>query len=756
MEKKLDRTNWYPNTEKAVIAMRKTMKVMIALLAALLFLGVSTRALAQDQAEVTGPVPWVSKVSGSDKSLMIKQLDTDWFEATENTPIGEGDMVWQDKGGQSEIYLDKGTYLRLGPESGVQFTKLADDEVRVTLTKGEVVASDSSGTPMLLDIPGQTVVLNQGSRAKVKVADNGASQVTSKKGRVEVNGPRGQFRLDPGQSLNSDSTGNDVRLTRTNGGDSFENWSDQRDRQLVIVNSPAPAVTYLPEPAVVEMADNGVWVDDAEYGWVWRPRVVVGWAPYREGRWTWRPAWGWTWVSYEPWGWYPYHYGRWIMVSGGWAWSPVYVVHTHWSPALVFWVEGPDYIAWQPIPYSVVSVGVFLNFGPTYMNRYIDHRCITTVPYRDFNRGHYNNYVRPWPGDCRGSCQVVRTPFHSGDRHGVVTRDARTPRPNGYVPGNRAPTDRAVYAHGQANPNQRNGAVARVDYGSRAMPNRANPRDMNTTTRPGVNNGRPTNNPVNLTNPGGREATNNMHPTVPTNRSYGYRTGENNRQVPNRGTVAPGVNNGNVRTPERPAAAPNRSYQPRNQATQPGNDANNAPPRLNYGRDERGNLVQTPERSYGYTAPNNGSRTTVPNGGAAPNNARTGGQVPQAQPNRGYSYGSGNQNANTSRGNNTSRPSVNTARPNSSSGASQPAARPQYSAPQTNRATQGSTNSYRAPTSSAPSSSAPRNENRGSVSRPAPSYSAPSHNSAPSHSGNSAPARSSNRSSGGGSNHRPR
>ena len=49
---------------------------------------------------------------------------------------------------------------------------------------------------------------------------------------------------------------------------------------------------------------------------MWVPNEPDGWAPYRDGNWTYEPYYGWTWVGYEPWGWAPYHYGRWFSYGG--------------------------------------------------------------------------------------------------------------------------------------------------------------------------------------------------------------------------------------------------------------------------------------------------------------------------------------------------------------------------------------------------------------------------------------------------------
>jgi hypothetical protein len=464
--------------------MRNMTKIITAILVMAGLWAFSVIGKAQD---VSGPVPWVSHIKGKDNSLMIKQSDTDWFEATVNTPIGEGDVVFQDKGGFSEVYIDKGTYLRLDANSGVQFDRLSDNEIRVVVTRGKVVASNGRGAPLMLDVPGQTVAVNAGAKAKIMVKDNGGTEVAAKRGKVTVEGPKGRFRLNPGQTLKADEYGDNVQLDRTYDSDSFDAWSNRRDTALVVAAPPTTIVTYMPEPVAADLSVHGVWVNDPGYGWVWRPRVVAGWAPYRDGRWVHRPAWGWTWVSYEPWGWYPYHYGRWVHVNSGWCWVPVRV-RARWSPALVFWVEGPDYIAWQPLPYNV-TLAMTWHWGPTHVHRYVNHHHLTAVHYHNFHRGHYHhhhvhhNHLAGHPVK-----RVVKSPTHVAHRS-IDVRHHSTPRAAGYVAKARAPRDQAVYAHHRPADARSGASVARVNYGRNNAASRAdvNKRNVKNPPRPSTN-----------------------------------------------------------------------------------------------------------------------------------------------------------------------------------------------------------------------------------------------------------------------------
>ncbi len=122
--------------------------------------------------------------------------------------------------------------------------------------------------------------------------------------------------------------------------DAFDDWSqlrDQYDERSVSARYVTTDMT-----GYEELDGNGIWREDAEYGPIWMPRAVpIGWAPYRDGRWTWIAPWGWTWVDNAPWGYAPFHYGRWVFVQQRWCWTPGrHVSRPVWAPALVGWVGG--------------------------------------------------------------------------------------------------------------------------------------------------------------------------------------------------------------------------------------------------------------------------------------------------------------------------------------------------------------------------------------------------------------------------------
>ena len=217
-----------------------------------------------------------------------------------------------------------------------------------------------------------------------------------------------------------------------------------------------------------DLAANGVWREEAEYGIVWAPRVAVGWAPYQSGHWAWVEPWGWTWIDDAPWGFAPFHYGRWAYLGGGWVWAPgARVGRPVYAPALVVFVGSGPNVAWfalgprEPyIPGYRVSQAYVRRVNITHVNvtnisavnvRYANREvpgAVMAVPQRTFmgarpvgqsrvaisreeiSRGQVVHSVPVAPGrEARlgraPSGVVVQPPARVQDRHVV----ARTPPP---------------------------------------------------------------------------------------------------------------------------------------------------------------------------------------------------------------------------------------------------------------------------------------------------------------------------------------
>ncbi|WP_343523548.1 DUF6600 domain-containing protein [Pedobacter sp.] len=143
-----------------------------------------------------------------------------------------------------------------------------------------------------------------------------------------------------------------------------------------------------------ELSPYGTWIQDPQYGYVWRPDVDQSdFRPYyTNGRWV-MTEYGNTWVSNYDWGWAPFHYGRWVINSyRQWIWLP----DTNWGPAWVDWRSGDGYYGWAPM---APTISINLSFGrryvvPEFCWNFIPQRNIYVSVFPRYDYGRNNVYIR--------------------------------------------------------------------------------------------------------------------------------------------------------------------------------------------------------------------------------------------------------------------------------------------------------------------------------------------------------------------------
>ncbi|MES2873506.1 MAG: DUF6600 domain-containing protein [Bacteroidota bacterium] len=143
-----------------------------------------------------------------------------------------------------------------------------------------------------------------------------------------------------------------------------------------------------------ELEPYGIWIDDPQYGLVWRPDVDQDeFRPYyTRGHWE-MTKYGNTWVSDYDWGWAPFHYGRWHHQSRrGWVWIP----GRKWAPAWVSWRGGGGHYGWAPLGPGMnisINIGRIPNFWWVFVpQRYIYYRSYPRYDWRR-NTNIYHNTV---------------------------------------------------------------------------------------------------------------------------------------------------------------------------------------------------------------------------------------------------------------------------------------------------------------------------------------------------------------------------
>jgi hypothetical protein len=303
----------------------------VTLLACAVF---STLALADPPARVgrialsQGPVSISGEVGGQAGAAQV------------NWPVTSHNLVTTGRGARTEIRIGS-TSIRLDGDTSLEVSELDDDSLRLHLNYGSVnlrIVSPESLAGFELNTSNARVRLQEPGRVRVdaeRVQGASAINVFDGVALVEDRGTQLIVRAGRSAEIRDDDvrTGQAVR-------DSFDDWSQQRDQY----DDRSTSARYVSSEMTgyEELDRNGAWRDDAEYGPLWLPTMVApGWAPYRDGSWTWIAPWGWTWVDNAPWGYAPFHYGRWVQVNQRWAWAPGrHAGRPVWAPALVGWVGG--------------------------------------------------------------------------------------------------------------------------------------------------------------------------------------------------------------------------------------------------------------------------------------------------------------------------------------------------------------------------------------------------------------------------------
>jgi hypothetical protein len=310
----------------------------------------------------------------------------DWIPATPNRPLTTGDRLWTEPGARAELQTANAA-LRLNARTSFTFLNLNDATTQIQISAGtlgvrlrrldqnEIFEIDTPHSAFTLLRPGDyRVDVNEQGDATVLTVRGGQGEAVTTDNRVVPLPPRTQARIV--------ATGDAPPVIDTRDapvGDAFDNFCQDRDRREDRSESARHVSREV--PGYADLDDHGVWREDAQYGWIWAPRVDPGWAPYHNGHWAWISPWGWTWVDDAPWGFAPFHYGRWAFVGAGWVWVPgPPAVRPVYAPALVAWVGGPRFsigvaigggaaaVGWFPLGPGEVWVPAY-RASPVYFNR---------------------------------------------------------------------------------------------------------------------------------------------------------------------------------------------------------------------------------------------------------------------------------------------------------------------------------------------------------------------------------------------------
>ncbi|MBI5379238.1 MAG: FecR domain-containing protein [Nitrospirae bacterium] len=317
-----------------------------------------------------------ARISLTQGEVLIQTPDVkDWAATSPNFSLLPGDRLWSASNGRAEVQFGDGSHARIGANTGLDLVALERSDtgniIQLALTQGVATffVREPSVPNSLFQVDTPTHAIRAYHDAKFRVdAREREIRVLVFKGDVKVEGKEGATEIYAGEIFIMHSDGR-TEIAALPPKDAWDRWVDQIDAE----RARRASARYLPaemEPYAYEFDTYGRWVSYPEYGNVWVPRVAVGWAPYRDGRWVWRGGVR-VWVGFEPWGWGPYHYGRWRHISGiGWGWIPPLAGHAYWGPGYVSWIETPDYVSWVALApgelYYYNYAGFY--FGPWSVN----------------------------------------------------------------------------------------------------------------------------------------------------------------------------------------------------------------------------------------------------------------------------------------------------------------------------------------------------------------------------------------------------
>jgi hypothetical protein len=215
--------------------------------------------------------------------------------------------------------------------------RLGSGQVRLNVARSPVEA------PYRIDSAGTSVWIRSAGEYRIAVMDGRTVdpevRVSVLRGSAELSSPYGRtlVRSGSGAVMTARSAPSLPYAVTVASWDSFDRWVDLQRDDRVGTRSTA----YLPAELRYYSGAfdrDGAWEYDRGYGgYVWYPRVDVGWSPYYDGRWSYLGNFGWTWIGRGRWAWPTHHYGRWGYVSSRWFWIP----DRRWAPAWVSWATAP-------------------------------------------------------------------------------------------------------------------------------------------------------------------------------------------------------------------------------------------------------------------------------------------------------------------------------------------------------------------------------------------------------------------------------
>ena len=390
-------------------------------------------ALAQAPAadQVIEPPAHVAVVDGAATLERDGQPDT----APLNMPLLAGDRI-RTANGRVEILFGDASVLHLDTDTTVDFQ--SDELVRLLAGRVRLeIPGVERSVSYRIDAPWASAQITRSGEYRVGIVsgDRGTEiELDVLRGGAELVNELGRTPLVAGERAfaRAQAAPSYAYVYNSAAWDAFDEWSEARRDERLGASS-----QYLPDsvrPYAASFDAYGSWQYASSYGYVWYPRVEVGWRPYYNGRWATVRPYGWTWIGADPWAWPTHHYGRWGFSAGLWFWIP----GRRWGPAWVSWAYAPGYVSWCPLGWNNRPVIQFAAFSARGSDPW---RAWTVAPQRHFNTGYVNvRRVGRFDLDARTRTTFSQGTHAPGDRGYAAPRGqtaihaAGTARPSSNAP----------------------------------------------------------------------------------------------------------------------------------------------------------------------------------------------------------------------------------------------------------------------------------------------------------------------------------
>ena len=316
------------------------------------------------------PPERVGRLSDIQGVVTLRQSGVDdTQQALVNWPITSGHMLRTEPGAFAELSLGAASF-RLAGDTDLTILQFDDRHIRLQLHGGSVqvrVPTANLAREIELDTAQGHILFSEPANVRIDSGSTGRDRfpttaISVVSGSASFDGGNTRFAVSAGRRAEVDGTGLlSMAMRNATRDDDFDRWNQVRDRYAQQLAQRGTSRYLSSDIAGYEVLESyGNWRTTSEYGPLWSPSVLpVGWAPYRDGRWTWIAPWGWTWVDQAPWGYAPSHYGRWVFYDQRWYWTPGGVTtRSVWAPAVVGWVGGSGWqvagnsgpaVAWFPL-----------------------------------------------------------------------------------------------------------------------------------------------------------------------------------------------------------------------------------------------------------------------------------------------------------------------------------------------------------------------------------------------------------------------